>query len=141
MTDLDILTRSLEQCAELDIDPTPEIYAHFFDICEGATDLMGHSDAHMRSRMVNQVFELLLDDALSGAGNYLRWEVDNHLSAYGVQVHMYPAFFEAVKHGVRNALGELWSDDCERAWDRRIDMLQADIDAHTAAHLREASSG
>ena len=45
---------------------------------------MDHSDQYMKGRMLAQVFELLLDDEHLGEGSYLRWEVNNHLLAYGV---------------------------------------------------------
>ena len=130
MTDLEIVTNTLEQCAELDIDLTPAIYDVFFETCAAAVPLMDHSDEHMRGRMAEQVFELIMDDSLEGAGNYLRWEVDNHLSAYSVDVSMYRSFFASVKEAVKHTIVDAWQDEHERAWDARIEALLADIHRH-----------
>lgn len=132
MTDVEIVTNTLEQCAELDVDLTPAIYDVFFETCAGAVPLMDHSDEHMRGRMAEQAFELIMDDSLEGAGNYLRWEVDNHLSAYSVDVSMYRSFFAAVKAAVKRTIINAWQDEHEQAWNARIEALLADIHSHAA---------
>ncbi len=130
MTEQESIIDSLEKCAALDIDLTPSIYEHFFSDYPDALPLMGHSDNLMRGRMVDQVFELFLDDSQQGEGGYLRWEIDNHLDAYGVQVDMYPAFLRAVQGAVATALGRQWQREHEQAWQHRIDRLLSDIETH-----------
>lgn len=130
MTELEVVTSTLEQCAELDVDLTPEIYDVFFKTCAESVPLMGHSDAYMRGRMLEQVFELILDDSPQGPGSYLHWEVDNHVTAYGVDAAMYDAFLRAIKEAVKRTIDDNWQDEFEAAWDARIEALLADIHNH-----------
>ena len=60
MTSIELVTDTLMLCAEADIDVQPTVYEKFFEACPAARDLMGHSDEHMRGRMLEQVFELLM---------------------------------------------------------------------------------
>ena len=133
MTDAEVVAETLEHCAELGIDPVNAMYRQFFNSSAAADALMGHSDGQMRGRMAAQTFELLLDDSLSGDGGYLRWEVDNHVGAYGVTPDLYVPFFEAVRDSIRAALTNQWTDAYEHAWNQRIAALVDDIQAHIGA--------
>ena len=133
MNSAEQVARALELCAERDIDPVPAIYDKFFAACDQAVEVMGHSDGPMRGRMAAQTFELLVDDNLIGEDSYLRWEIENHIGAYGVHADIYPAYFAAVKEAFREALEDCWSDVDEQAWNARIALLQEDLDAHVAA--------
>ena len=94
---------------------------------------MGHSDEPMRGRMLEQTIELLMDGELQGPGNYFRWEIANHLSAYGVSADMYTAYFQALGDELREALGEDWHASFEKGWDLRIaDLLQEVADSRFA---------
>ena len=128
------ISDSLEQCAEAAGDITDTVYERFFNECGSAEPLMGHSDTGMKGRMLAQVIELLLTDEHLGDDGYLRWEVDNHLLAYGVEVEMYPAFLNAVRDEVKESLGNGWDADQEKAWSTRIDTLLEDIYAQSVAH-------
>ena len=79
-----------------------------------------------------QVFELLLDPDVLGAGGYLHWEVDNHVDAYSVTPAMYPPFFAAVKDTVSETAAGTWQDHHEAAWGRRINVLVGDIMGYTS---------
>ena len=129
---IDTVSRSLEQCADTAGDITDRVYERFFSQCGDAMPLMGHSDTGMKGRMLAQVFELLLTDEHLGDDGYLRWEVDNHVLAYGVEVGMYPAFFTALADTVKESLGDAWGEDQEQAWSSRIGKLLEDIYAQSA---------
>ena len=122
-----ILSASLEQCSENEGDITEQVYERFFSGCQAAVPLMHHSDQHMKGRMLAQVFELLLDDGQIGEGGYLRWEVKNHLSAYGVDVSMYKSFLDALCDTVKQSLGSAWTTKQASAWAEKIDTLLQDI--------------
>lgn len=122
-----LISTSLEACAELEGDITDKVYAHFFTGCNAALPLMDHSDQYMKGRMLAQVFELLLDDDHLGEGGYLRWEVNNHLLAYGVDVAMYRSFLDAICEVVKESLGTNWSAALANAWATKIDELLTEI--------------
>ncbi len=122
-----ILIASLEQCSENEGDIIEQVYERFFSGCQAAIPLMHHSDEHMKGRMLAQVFELLLDDDQIGEDGYLRWEVKNHLGAYGVDVSMYKSFLDALCETVKHSLGSAWTTSQASAWAERIDSLLQDI--------------
>jgi hypothetical protein len=128
-----LISTSLETCAELEGDITEKVYAQFFTTCEAALPLMDHSDQYMKGRMLAQVFELLLDDDHLGEGGYLRWEVNNHLLAYGVDVVMYRSFLDALCDVVKKSLGTTWTVALARAWATKIDQLLAEIYSEASA--------
>ena len=102
---------AFELLAARDIDLQQETYRRFFHLCPEAQGLMGHSDDPMRARMLEQTYELLIDAELQGPGNYFRWEIRNHVSAYGVTEPMYLLFFRllsrpSLRHWVRLGLAE-----------------------------------
>lgn len=122
-----------ELLAERDVDLLVPFYRRFFLLCPEAEALMGHSDEPMRGRMLEQTIELLMDGELQGPGNYFRWEIANHLSAYGVSADMYTAYFQALGDELREALGEAWHASFEEGWDLRIaDLLQEVADSRFA---------
>ena len=123
----ELISTSLEDCAELEGDITDKVYARFFATCEAALPLMEHSDQYMKGRMLAQVFELLLDDDHLGEGGYLRWEVNNHLLAYGVDVAMYRSFLDALCEVVKESLSANWTQALASAWDTKIYGLLTDI--------------
>ncbi len=124
---VDEVADSLQRVAELDLDLTEPIYERFFALCEAALPLMGHSDLHMRGRMLEQVFELLMDENLQGVGGYYRWELENHLDGYSVDADMYIAFYRAVYEVVKDSLVDAWTPTHEQAWRERIDSLLAEV--------------
>ena len=124
------ICQAFELLAAKDIDLQQDVYRHFFFLCPDAEGLMGHSDAPMRGRMLEQTYELLIDAKLQGEGSYFRWEVRNHLSAYGVSAPMYGAFFHALEAAIGQALGEAWTRRMAKAWQQRVeDLMQEVMDA------------
>ncbi len=124
------ITQALEEIAEREIDITDAVYEHFFALYPDAAALMSHSDELMRGRMLEQTLMLLMDADAMGEGNYLRWEVDNHLDAYGVLEGMYPAFLESIRLAMRDALDKQWLPAYEQAWQNHTVRLLEDISQH-----------
>ena len=123
MSTIEDITDSLNILADLDLDLTQAIYAEFYVRCPEAEALMGYSDLHMRGRMLEQTFGLLMDPLLQGEEQYFRWEIGNHLSAYGVSKHMYADFLEAMRDCVKEALQGQWQPRHISAWQLRIQSL------------------
>jgi len=121
------ITQAFELLAERDCDLMATFYQRFFRLCPEAEALMGHSDEHMRGRMLEQTIELLMDDELQGPSGYFRWEIANHLSAYGVSADMYTAYFQALGDELRAALGTEWLDRFEEGWRMRIAELLQEV--------------
>ena len=88
---------------------------------------MGHSDDPMRARMLEQTYELLIDAELQGPGNYFRWEIRNHVSAYGVTEPMYLLFFHALEQAIAQALGQAWTCRMATAWQHRVEDLMQEV--------------
>ena len=116
-----------ELLAAKDIDLQQEIYRRFFQLCPEAQGLMGHSDEPMRGRMLEQTYELLMDAKLQGPESYFRWEIRNHVSAYGVSASMYGAFFQALEATIAQALGEAWKQQMAKAWQQRVEDLLHEV--------------
>jgi hypothetical protein len=128
-----LVSNSFEQCAEHAGDITELVYNKFFAQCGDALPLMELSDQHMKGRMLTQVIELLLTDQHLGEGSYLRWEVKNHLLAYGVELGMYQSFFNAVRDTVKDSLGSAWTTPLAGAWAEKIEALLCDIHSEASA--------
>ena len=118
---------AFELLAAKDIDLQQETYRRFFHLCPEAQGLMGHSDDPMRARMLEQTYELLIDAELQGPGNYFRWEIRNHVSAYGVTEPMYLLFFRALEQAIAQALGQAWTCRMATAWQHRVEDLMQEV--------------
>ena len=124
------ICEAFELLAAKDIDLQQETYRRFFQLCPDAQGLMGHSDEPMRGRMLEQTYELLMDAKLQGPDSYFRWEIRNHVSAYGVSASMYGTFFQALEAAIGQALGEAWTQQMAKAWQNRVeDLLHEAADA------------
>ena len=134
----DWVIHSLELCAELDHDITDAVYEHFFTACPAAIPLMGHSDEHMRGRMMAQVLELLMENVDYQPGDYLDWEVENHVNAYAVETSMYSAFLPAVKQAVQETLGSQWQAEHESNWNARLTKMEEAIQQYSV--LKDAAT-
>lgn len=121
------LTRVFESLAAQNMDLLPEIYERFFQLCPQAESLISHSDDPMRGRMLEQTFHLLMDPPLQGPDGYFRWEIANHLSAYGVTLHMYTAYFQAIGEIMTDALDSEWTSAVDHAWQHRVEDLLGDV--------------
>lgn len=129
---------TLEVCAERGGDISPLVYERFFETCPAADSLMGHSDDHMRGRMLEQTFELLLSDEHLGEGGYLDWELDNHLLAYQVAGSMYEHFLGAIRDVVERFVGTDWTSNDTEAWDEQINKILEKVQQHPACQGENA---
>ena len=125
------LHHSLELAAERGGDIYPAIYDAYFERCAGSRDLMQLTDIHMRGRMLDSLFELLLADDVAEQFAYLRFETKNHAS-WGVQAHMYENLLTAVRDTVRKTCGENWTPAMAEQWDAHVGVLVAEIRATLA---------
>lgn len=130
---VELVTESLERCAESAGDITPAVFERFFQLDREAQELMAHSDLLMQGRMLESVIDLLLSDEHLEPGGYLDWELDNHLDAYHATPAMYDAFFTAIVEVVQNSLGQGWQADIKEAWQARINKIMARVTAHAHA--------
>lgn len=121
------IIKAFELLSEQEVDLLQPTYQRFFQLCPEAEQLMGHSDEHMRGRMLDQTLELLMDDQLQGPESYFRWEINNHVSAYGVSPKMYTDYFEALGEAVKHSLGAAWSSRFEKGWRLRTAELLRDV--------------
>lgn len=126
------LTQAFEALAERDMDLSPQIYERFFQLRPDAEGLMQQADVSMRGRMLDQTFELLMDPDLLGPESYFRWEVRNHVSAYGVSADMYGPYFQAMGEVLAQALGAEWTQQFASAWRVRVADLLQDLDRASA---------
>jgi len=128
--ELSHIVHSLEICAETAGDIVPAVFRRFFASDKDAYELMKHSDEHMQGRMMESVFELLMSDEHFGEGQYLDWEIENHIDAYAVTPPMYQSFFTSLVAEVRTAVGEAWNDTINEAWDARIKRVMKQVHQH-----------
>ena len=126
------LTQAFEALAAQDLDLVPQIYERFFQLRPDAEGLMQQADVGMRGRMLDQTFELLMDPDVLGPESYFRWEVTNHVSAYGVSAEMYGPYFQAMGEVLAPALGDVWTKQIARAWRVRVADLLHDLDRVSA---------
>ena len=117
------VTDSLNKIAELDLDLTQTIFQEYFSRCPAADALMGYSDPHMRGRMLEPPFFLIMDPSLQGEDQYFRWEIGNHLMGYGVNKDMYVDYLESIRDCVKAALQDAWQPQHESGWQLRIQSL------------------
>ena len=125
------LHRSIELAAERG-DIYPAIYDAYFERCAGSRELMQLTDVHMRGRMLDSLFELLLADDVAAQLSYLRFETKNHMS-WGVQLNMYENLLSAVRDTVRESCSTQWTPAMAAQWDAHIATLVAEIRATLAA--------
>ncbi|MEM7100056.1 MAG: hypothetical protein AAF541_17445 [Pseudomonadota bacterium] len=135
-SEIALITHSLERFAELVGDMVPPLYEAFFASDADALGLMGHSDEHMRGRMLESVLEILMTEEHLGAGKYLDWELDNHLDAYAVQPAMYSSFFLAMLEVTKTGLGAEWNEQHQAAWDGRIEKIINQVNEHKSVPSR-----
>ncbi len=116
------LLASLEQAAEIAGDIAPAIYSRYFERCPESQSIMVHTDEHMRGRMIEEVYRLLMAESVDHEREYLVFETSNH-RAYGAQSHMYENLLLATRDVVQKALGTGYTGEMKAAWERRLEDL------------------
>jgi hypothetical protein len=124
------LHHSIELAAERG-DIYPAIYDAYFERCAGSRELMELTDVHMRGRMLDSLFELLLADDVAEQLSYLRFETKNHMS-WGVQLNMYENLLSAVRDTVQESCAARWTPAMASQWETHIATLVAEIRATLA---------
>ncbi len=130
----DLVYHSMELVAECPGDISATIYEKYFARCPESEALMSHLDDLTRGRMMEEVYRLFMIDNYVQEEAYLNWEVKNHQVAYSVKPHMYANLFDAIVETIREALGEHWNTDFERAWQKRTNALLVEIHQRFAEH-------
>lgn len=125
----EIISNSLERCSELGGDISESVYRAFFSTNPNARELMAHSDSYMKGRMLAQTIELLLNEDAGSTNDYLRWEVNNHVTAYAVHLEMYHDFLTALRNTVAAVMTNEWGAQQAHAWDTRLAQLLDEIHA------------
>lgn len=128
MNDLAQVIDSLQRCADANLDVTDAVYEGFFARNPNAQVLMDNSDQYMRGRMLDQVLIMIMSEPSEEDAGYLRWELENHLLAYGVTLDMYADFMWALKDSVAAALGSAWDAADAAAWSTRINEFLSEIE-------------
>lgn len=126
---LDGLITSLELAAERVPDFYHRVFERYFELCPDSQELMSHTDAHIRGRMMEQVVSLLMDDDIESLDTYFAFEAANHFS-YGAQPHMYENLFDACKQVVTNANAKDWNNEAARAWQSQTARLLRAMHKH-----------
>ena len=129
MTDIDLISASLDVYSARVGDMTPHFYRRFFEIDPIAASLMEYSDEPMRGRMLASVLELFMSDEHLETGGYLDWELDNHLRAYGATPAMYESFFESLLNTLAEGLADEWTNDWRQTWQDRVGRIMTRVKA------------
>ena len=127
---IQLVTDTLELCAETLGDIVPPVYERFFELSDSGRGLMDHSDQYMRGRMFEQVIAVLMSDEHFESGGYLEWELTNHLDAYNARPDMYLAFFQALQEVVQQGASSIWSEQTALAWQTRIELIMSRVQLH-----------
>jgi len=122
----DALLDCLAQAAEIAGDIAPDIYNRYFERCPDSRSIMLHTDEHMRGRMIEEVYRLLMAESVVEEREYLAFETNNH-RAYGTQPHMYENLLLATQDVVQKALGTGFTAEMKTAWQRRLEDLLGEI--------------
>ncbi|MED5355892.1 MAG: hypothetical protein VX388_03950, partial [Pseudomonadota bacterium] len=102
-------------------------YERFFELNPDAAALMEYSDEYMRGRMFASMIELFLSDEHLEPGDYLTWELENHIKAYSATTAMYESLFQSMRDVFDNDLGPDWRPEWQQALANRIDRIMKHV--------------
>ncbi|OAF10790.1 globin [Bradyrhizobium neotropicale] len=111
------------RCADL----TPLVYQRLFHEHPEARAMFRVQGSELvQGSMLALTIEAILDFAGTRSGHFrlIACEVSSH-HAYGTPRELFIAFFAVIRDTLRDLLGDDWSPDVARAWDK----LLADIEA------------
>ncbi|WP_027550646.1 globin [Bradyrhizobium sp. Cp5.3] len=111
------------RCADL----TPLVYQRLFrEHPEAQAMFRSQGSELVQGSMLALTIEAILDFAGTRSGHFrlIACEVSSH-DAYGTPRELFIAFFAVIRDTLRDLLGDDWSPDVARAWDK----LLADIEA------------
>ncbi len=127
VSEIALISDSLELYAERHGDMAPRIYERFFELNPDAAVLMEYSDEYMRGRMFASMIELFLSDEHLEPGDYLTWELENHIKAYSATTAMYESLFQSMRDVFDNDLGADWRPEWQEAWESRIGRIMKHV--------------
>ena len=123
VSEIALISDSLELYAERHGDMAPRVYERFFELNPYAAALMEYSDEYMRGRMFASMIKLFLSDEHLEPGGYLTWELENHIKAYSATTAMYESLFQSMRDVFDNDLGADWRPEWQEAWESRIGRI------------------
>lgn len=121
------IEQSFELAAARCTDLTPHIYQRLFrEHPETQAMFRSQGSDLVKGSMLALTVEAILDFAGERRGHFrlIACEAASH-DGYGTPRDLFIAFFAVIRDTLRDLLGEEWSPELARAWDR----LLADIDA------------
>ena len=127
VSEIALISDSLELYAERRGDMAPRVYERFFELNPDAAALMEYSDEYMRGRMFASMIELFLSDEHLEPGDYLTWELENHIKAYSATTAMYESLFQSMRDVLDNDLGADWRSEWQEAWASRIGRIMEHV--------------
>ena len=127
VSEIALISDSLELYAERHDDMAPRVYERFFELNPDAAALMEYSDEYMRGRMFASMIELFLSDEHLEPGDYLTWELENHIKAYSATTAMYESLFQSMRDVFDNDLGPDWRPEWQEAWESRIGRIMKHV--------------
>ncbi len=130
----DLVEQSFELAAERSGDITDAVYEAYFAACPAAGELLGHADAHMRGRMLEDVLGLVMTPSNQIDPSYVAWEVENHVAGYSVHAEMYQPLFSALRDVIRESLGSDFDTATAQQWQDRISGLTERFETAAADH-------
>ena len=134
MNDLQRITHSLEQLANIDVDITPAVYARFFAACPPAQALFGTAEARaVQGKMVNELVQTVLDRLENKT--YSRVVVETMVSdhdSWGATLPMYDAFLTSFVDALEDTLGQQAEPAAMAVWRRELASLREQIASHLA---------
>jgi hemoglobin-like flavoprotein len=121
------IEQSFELAAARCTDLTPHVYQRLFrEHPETQAMFRSQGSDLVKGSMLALTVEAILDFAGERRGHFrlIACEAASH-DGYGTPRDLFIAFFAVIRDTLRDLLGEEWSPELARAWDR----LLADIDA------------
>ena len=117
-----VILATLEAVAERHGDPTAVIYVELFSRRPELEKLFWlDRDGSVRAAMVQQGLECILDQVGGGrmAATIIADERSRH-DGYGVPAERFDDFMIAIRDAFRRILGDDWTGETERAWERLL---------------------
>jgi len=137
MTDINLITYSLELAAERCEDLTPLVYDRLF---RERPETRGLFRTEGSTLVKGSMLELALDAILDFAGErkaafrMIFCEVQSH-AAYGTSPELFNVFFAVIGDTVRDLIGAQWTDEIDRAWR----TLLSELDRYVKEALEAAN--
>lgn len=113
---------TLDAVAERHGDPTAAIYVELFSRHPELEKLFWlDRDGSLRAAMVQQGLECILDQVGGGrmAATIIADERSRHVG-YGVPAERFDDFMVAIRDAFRRILGDEWTNEMARAWERLL---------------------